>query len=156
NQTLTFTLGANSGLPAGTIFTYAIDWTGDGIVDETISGPSGTTVTHSYANTGTYSVGVTATVHIGTEDYTSYRTYQYVTIFAVTATVQADPGDPTRSALVVEGTADGDYLTLSPGPGNTVALSVSGYSVGTFSAPGGVAFAHLLVNGSGGDDYISL
>src|SRR5262249_45706094 len=28
--------------------------------------------------------------------------------------------------------------------------------VGTFSAPGGVAFAHLLVNGSGGDDYISL
>src|SRR5262249_14909413 len=103
NQTLTFTLGATSGLPPGTVFTYTIDWNGDGIVDQTISGPSGTTVTHSYADAGWYSVGVTATVHLGAEDYTSYTTYQSVAIFAVTATVQADPGDATKSALVVQG-----------------------------------------------------
>ena len=41
----------------------------------------------------------------------------------MTATVQADPGDATKSALVVEGTAGADYLTLSPGAGNAIALS---------------------------------
>ncbi len=156
NQTVTFTLGAVSGLPAGTMFTYAIDWDGDGLADQTVSGPSGTTVTHSYAAGGWYQVGVTATAHIGAEDYTSDTAYQSVTIFAVTATVQADPGDATRIALVVEGSAGADYLTLSPGPGNAIALSVSGYSFGSFAAPGGAAFAHLLVYGSGGDDTIRL
>src|SRR5204862_1087359 len=119
-------------------------------------GPSGTAVNHSYANSGTYVVGVTATVHLGADDYTSYVTYHSVHIFAVTATVQADPGDATRSALVVQGTADADSLVLSPGAGNAIALSVSGYSVGTYSAPGGAAFAHLLVYGNGGDDALYL
>jgi hypothetical protein len=156
NQTLTFTLGATSGLPAGTVFSYAIDWNGDGVGDQTVTGPSGTTISHSYANTGTYNIGVTATVHLGAVDYTSYVTYHAVTIFAVTATVQADPGDATRSALVVQGTAGADSLVLSPGAGNAVALSVSGYSVGSFSAPGGAAFAHLLVYANGGADTLRL
>lgn len=150
NQTLTFTVGASSGLPASTVFTYAIDWNYDGVVDQTVSGPSGTTVNHSFAASGWYYVGVTASVHIGAEDYTSYATYQSVTIFAVTATVQADPGDAAKSALVVQGTADANYLVLSPGTGNAIALSVSGYSVGSFSAPGGAAFAHLLVHAYAG------
>src|SRR5262249_2923560 len=118
NQTLTFTLGADSGLPASTVFTYNIDWNGDGVVDQSVTGTSGATVTHSFANTGGYAVGVTASVHLGGEDFTSYTTYQSVAIFAVTATVQADPGDATRSALVIQGTADADSLTLSPGGGN--------------------------------------
>jgi len=58
--------------------------------------------------------------------------------------------------LVVQGTADADDLTLSPGAGNAIALSVSGYSVGSYSAPGGAAFGHLLVYGNGGDDGIGL
>jgi hypothetical protein len=152
NQVLSFTLGASG----GTSYRYDIDWNGDGVVDQTVTGPSGITVLHSYASSGTYHVGVTATVHLGAADYTSFVTAQSVTIFAVTATVQADPGDATRSALVVEGTAGSDYLTLSPGAGNAIALSVSGYSIGSYSAPGGVAFAHLLVYGYGGDDTIRL
>src|SRR5207237_3741363 len=87
NQTVTFALGATSGLPAGTVFTYAVDWNGDGVVDQTVTGVNGTTVNHSYASGGTYNVGVTATVHIGTEDYTSYTAYHAVSIFAVTAAV---------------------------------------------------------------------
>src|SRR5262249_26098546 len=63
NQTLTFTLGADSGLPASTVFTYAIDWNGDSVVDQTVTGPNGTTVNHSYTATGSYYVAVTATVH---------------------------------------------------------------------------------------------
>jgi hypothetical protein len=156
NQALTFTLGATSGLPAATVFTYAIDWNGDGVADQTLNGPNGTTVTHSYAAGGTYNVGVTATVHIGAEDYTSNAAHQSVTVLAVTATVQADPGDATRSALVVDCTAGADSLVLSPGAGNAIALSVGGSSVGSFAAPGGVAFAHLLVNGNGGGDTIRL
>lgn len=156
NQTLTFTLGASSGLPASTVFTYAIDWNYDGVVDQTVSGPNGTTVEHSYAASGWYYVGVTATVTVDGQEYASYQTYQSVNIFAVTAKVQADPGDASKSALVVEGTADGDYLTFSPGAGNAIALSISGYSVGSFSAPGGAAFTHLLVYGNGGYDSINL
>src|SRR5439155_182759 len=65
NQTLTFTLGATSGLPASTVFTYTIDWNGDGVVDQTVTGPNGATVNHSHAASASYQIGVTATVHIG-------------------------------------------------------------------------------------------
>jgi len=113
-------------------------------------------VGHSYASSGTYSLGVTATVHVGTQDFTSSAAYQYVTVFAVAVTVQADPGDATKKALVVEGTANAETLVLSPGTGNGVVLSIDGTSVGTFAAPGGVAFAHLLVYGYGGNDSLRL
>src|SRR5207249_2576928 len=63
-------------------------------------------------------------------------------------TVQAD--------LVVEGTAYAETLVLSPGTGNGIALSINGISVGTFTAPGGVPFAHLLMYGYGGDDTLRL
>src|SRR5262249_12214399 len=79
-----------------------------------------------------------------------------VTIFAVTATVQADPGDATKSALLVDGTAGADSVVFSPATGNAIALSVSGNSVGSFSAPGGTAFAHLLVYGYAGNDTVKL
>jgi hypothetical protein len=156
NQTLTYTFGAVSGLPASTVFTYAIDWNGDGVTDQTVSGPSGTAVNHSYTASGGYYIRVTATVHIGTEDFTGYAANQSLTILPVTATVQADPGNASKSALVIDGTAGSDSLVLSPGGGNSIALTVNGYSVGTFSAPGGAAFAHLLVYGNGGADTIRL
>lgn len=156
NQTLTFTLGASGGLPASTVFAYAIDWNNDGVVDQTVSGPSGTTINHSFATGGWYNVAVTATATVGGEDYTSYAAYHSVSVLAVAATVQADPDDASKLALVVEGAAGADYLTLSPGAGNAIALSVSGNSVGSFSAPDGAAFAHLLVYGYGGYDSIQV
>jgi hypothetical protein len=155
NQALTFTLAAGA-LPAGYVFTYTIDWNGDGVFDQTVRGASGTTVAHSYAVSGTYLVGVAATVQIGTKTYASPLTTHYVVISAVTAAVQADPGDATRSALVVQGSPDTDDLRLGKGPGNAIELQVSGYSVATYSAPGGAAFGHLLVYGNGGDDGIQL
>jgi hypothetical protein len=156
NQTLTFTLGTTSGLPAGTAFSYAIDWNGDGVADQTVSGPSGTTVAHAYATGGGYSARVTATARVGGQDYTSYAAYQYVTVFAVSVTIQADPVNATLKALVVEGTADAETLLLGPGAGSGVALSINGYSVGTFAAPGGAAFGRLLVYGNGGNDALQL
>src|SRR5439155_11450052 len=40
--------------------------------------------------------------------------------------------------------------------GNGVALSINGTAAGTIAAPGGVAFAHLLVYGYGGNDTLRL
>jgi len=156
NQTLSFTLGATSGLPASTVFSYAIDWNGDGIVDQTVSGANGATVNHSYASSGYYYAVVTATATIAGQTYTSYSTYQTVYVFDVSATIQADPGDSSKSALVVEGGSYADTIVLSPGAGNSVALSYNGYSLGTYSTASGVAFAHLLMYGYGGNDTLRL
>jgi len=83
-------------------------------------------------------------------------TYKYVTVSAVSVTIQTDSGDATKKALVVEGTANAETLVLSPATGNAVALSIDGTSVGTFTASGGVPFAHLLMYGYGGDDTLRL
>jgi hypothetical protein len=151
-QTLTFTLGGSG----GSSYAYAIDWDNDGLVDQTVSGPSGTAVQHSYSVSGVYSVGVTATVRIGAEDYTGARAYQAGQILAVSVTIQTDPGEASKSALVVEGTANGETIVLSPGTGSGVALSYNGTSVGTIAAPGGATFGHVFIYGYAGNDTLRL
>src|SRR5262249_9198508 len=63
HQDLTFTLSASGGASASTVYTYQLDWNGDGIIDQTLSGVSGTTVTHSFASLGTTTVVLTASVN---------------------------------------------------------------------------------------------
>jgi PKD repeat protein len=60
---LTFTLRATDTTPGDEAagFTFAVDWNGDGTTDQTVTGPSGTQVTHSFADIGVYHVGLTAT-----------------------------------------------------------------------------------------------
>jgi hypothetical protein len=61
-QALTYTLAAGeSGLPAATVYTFQIDWDGNGTIDQTVSGLSGTTVSHTYGGVGSYAISVTAT-----------------------------------------------------------------------------------------------
>lgn len=59
----TMTVGAVDPSPAdaAATFTYEIDWTGDGVVDQTLTGPADPPVTHTYATAGTYRVTVWAT-----------------------------------------------------------------------------------------------
>ncbi|HYT91905.1 MAG TPA: hypothetical protein VEL76_24540, partial [Gemmataceae bacterium] len=90
------------------------------------------------------------------EDYTSARAYQAAQILLVSVTIQPDPADASLSALVVEGTLNGETIVLSPGTGNGVALSYNGTSVGTITAPGGAAFGHLLIYGYASNDTIRL
>jgi Ca2+-binding RTX toxin-like protein len=157
NQALTFTLTASGGLPPGTVFSYAIDWNGDRIADQTVSGPSGTTVQHSYPVSGAQHPGVTATVRLRGEDYTSPRTEQLVTVFPIAVTIQPDPLEASRSALVVEGSASGDTISVLPSaPGNGLYVAIQGIVIGKFTAPGGVAFSHVLVYGYGGPDTVYL
>src|SRR5262249_7942623 len=118
NQPIKLTLQAGG----GTSYRFDIDWNNDGVVDQTVSGPSGTTVEHTYSTSGwTYAV-VTATVTVGGQDYTSSKWYQWEVVYDVTATVQTDPGDATKSALVVQGSSGGAPISLSRGSGNPIDL----------------------------------
>ncbi|MFO0947276.1 MAG: choice-of-anchor D domain-containing protein [Planctomycetota bacterium] len=58
-----FNLFANdvSSVDQSASFDFAIDWDGDGIVDQNVSGGSGMQVTHAYAVKGTYTIKLTAT-----------------------------------------------------------------------------------------------
>lgn len=154
NQTLTFTLNAIAGgLPASTVFTYDIDWDGDGIVDQTLNGVSGTTVAHSYAAGGSYTIGMTATVN----GHTSALFTQAITI-AASVSVQTDPRDTTKQALVIDGTSTaGETIVLSPGTGNGVMVSIAGISVGNVTPSGTGPFGTIIVHvGSGVNDVVQL
>lgn len=152
NQPLTFTLSTSvAGLPANTLFSYAIDWDGDGTVDQIVNGPSGATVAHSYATGGLYTIKMTATVNGQTSAGVSLAT----TILTFLS-FQADPGDPTKLALVVDGTAGADTIILSAATGNGVTVSMNGTTVGTFAPSGGTAFGHVIVNAGDGNDVVRL
>jgi hypothetical protein len=152
NQNVAFTLGGSG----GSTYSFAIDWNNDGLVDQTVSGPNGTTVQHSFAASGTYYAAVTATVTVGAANYTSEVSYQAVQVLAVSVTMQADPADASKTALIVEGGAGAETIVVSPGTGNGTALTYNGTSVGTITAPGGAAFGHLIVYGYAGNDTIRL
>jgi len=69
-ETLTFLFSALDPPPTetGALFTYRIDWDGDGTVDETVSGPSeGISVSRTFPIRGTYRVLVTAIDSEGAE-----------------------------------------------------------------------------------------
>jgi hypothetical protein len=61
-QTLTYTLGASeTGAAANATYTFKIDWDGNGAAYQTVTGPSGTQVTHAFSAAGACTVTVTAT-----------------------------------------------------------------------------------------------
>ncbi|MGB8168344.1 MAG: kelch repeat-containing protein [Chthoniobacteraceae bacterium] len=59
----TFTLTAQSSYPyaASDVFTFVIDWKNDGTDFQTVTGVSGTTVTHTFSSTGGFSIRLNAT-----------------------------------------------------------------------------------------------
>ncbi|MBX9579112.1 MAG: right-handed parallel beta-helix repeat-containing protein [Gemmataceae bacterium] len=139
-QPLTFTLTATG---ADGPFTFAIDWDGNGSVDQTVTGPSGTTVTHTYPDTGSYTVGVTATDGPGC---TSGVAQAAVTISV--ARVMTDPCDASKQSLFVGGTTGADAIVVSPAAGGAVQVHINGATVGTFSPTGRV----VVYAQAGGDD----
>jgi hypothetical protein len=110
NQPLTFTLSANG--PAGSVYTFALDWNRDGVTDQTVTGVSGTTVTHSFGTSGINTVYMKASLNGVTSDLA----WASVNILPISVQVAADPADPTRQALFVTGTAGNDTIILGPGP----------------------------------------
>jgi hypothetical protein len=166
NQSATYTLMAGGGgLPPGTIFTWAISWDGNGsswnngpygngVVEQTVTGPSGTKVSHTFTTINNYYIQLAATVgSTGVSSLFTYPTVFMVGVFPFT--IQPDPANPNQYALVFHLTSPG-YISVAPGPnGNAVSVAFA-TATGTISAPGGVAFAHLIIYGGAGSNSIGV
>jgi Ca2+-binding RTX toxin-like protein len=144
---LTYTLTALDPEPkdqaAG--FTFGIDWNGDGTVDQTVQGASGIQVPHIFTQKGSYSIQVTATDKDGGKS----SAVTHVTN-ALTAVLETDPVDGTKSALFVGGTTGNDTIVFMPGKmARTVDVTVNGAFQGEFSPTG-----HLIAYGQAGNDTI--
>ena len=108
----TFTLGATDPSPVDQAagFTFNIDWDGNGTVDQTVTGPAGTTVTHTFGGTGADTVTVTATDKDG-----GTRTRPRLTVQVKTAALVDDFLNPGQKLLAVGGTDGADNFNLVPG-----------------------------------------
>jgi Ca2+-binding RTX toxin-like protein len=147
---LPYTLTASeTGQPAGTSFTYRIDWDGNGTVDQTLSGASGLVVNRVYPASGNYTIKVTALDAAG--NVTPQTATQAVVIKQVA--LEVDPADPAQTALFIGGTTGTDTITIAPAntTGTTVTVSINGVlqAGGPFSPTG-----HLVVYGQAGNDVI--
>jgi Ca2+-binding RTX toxin-like protein len=146
-QLLTFTLGAADPSKADQAagFTFSIDWDGDGTVDQVVSGPSGTTVQHAFASTGTFNVGVTATDRDGG---VSTPATQLVDVRA--AALEPDPLDPSLLQLVVGGTSGDDLIILARNDKQGgVRVWINGHDEGVFTPTGGI-----VAHGYEGNDVL--
>jgi Ca2+-binding RTX toxin-like protein len=146
-QARTFTLTASdpSSVDQAADFTFTITWE-DGTT-QTVTGPSGTTVSHTFTATGAYKVQVTAKDKDGSP---SAAVTQTDTITAVA--LETDPTDPSKTALFVGGTTGADTITVKPADANgTLDVKIDKTDLGNYKPTG-----HLIVYGQAGDDTIKL
>jgi Ca2+-binding RTX toxin-like protein len=120
-------------------FTFAIDWNNDGTIDETVAGPSGTTVSHAFWQVGSHSVSVSATDRDGDVSLAATHT--------VTITAAALQG----GVLVVGGTQGNDVIVLSKESPTAVRVWINGQDEGLFTPTNG-----LLAHGYAGDDTLTV
>jgi methionine-rich copper-binding protein CopC len=100
-----FTLSAqdSSASNLAGLWTYDIDWDGDGKFDEQHVGPATLTTTRVYPNNGSWTIFVQATAQDGSTtslDSTAVRVHSFLT--------QPDPDDPTKTNLLLGGTPGAD------------------------------------------------
>jgi predicted outer membrane repeat protein len=152
-QPLTFTLSATdpSVVDRSAGFTYQISW-GDGTAQQvpaTPSNGSGTPVTHVFTETGTYTILVTAIDKDGGASAAASYTMRIAA-----AELQADPLDPTQTALVVGGTTGNDEIQFkfkSGQEGAGIEIFIDRTSLG-FHNP----TSRLIAYGQAGNDQIEV
>jgi hypothetical protein len=143
-QPLIYTLTASeSGLPANTSYSYSVQW-GDGSPVQTLSGPSGTQVSHAYTTPGTYSVNLTA---IDPSGNASVPVTMSVTVSTVL--METDPYNSSLTALYVGGTTGYDTIAITPMAGGGVQVGMNLVNYGSFSPTG-----HVVIYGQTGNDII--
>jgi hypothetical protein len=146
---VSFTLGATdpSSVDTAAGFTFNIDWDSNGTVDQTVTGPSGTVVSHTFATTGSVTVTATAADKDGG---VSAPVTQTVTVQQ--AALIPDQLNPGQMLLAVGGTEGNDTISLVPaGNSGRIRVFENGQSLGTFGQAGRIA-----VFGLAGDDNIHL
>lgn len=145
NATLSFTLDATdpSSADQAAGFDFNIDWDGDGVVDETVSGPSGLSVDHVFAVAGQTTVIMTATDKDGD---TSAAVSHGVNIIQPLSAFEVGPSQVSLNGngvlpMTIFSTADFDVTAL-----DVATLRLSG------AAPVHHAFADA--NGDGALDLV--
>jgi Ca2+-binding RTX toxin-like protein len=149
SQTLSFTLLSSdpSSVDTAAGFTFNVDWNGDGTVDQTVSGTSGTVVTHSFSTEGTFNVTVTATDKDGG---VSAPALLGVTVKA--AAVMDDPLNPGHKLLAVGGTDGNDWIhTVQLGRTGQLKVLIRGKQVGLFEP-----VERIAVYAGTGNDMVTL
>jgi Ca2+-binding RTX toxin-like protein len=147
-QALTYTLTASDPNPAaGKTFTFVIDWYGNGTFDQTVSGPSGMTVSHVFAGPGTFTVKVTAVDSAGASS-----TPASAAVGVTAAALETDPTNASQTALFVGGTTGTDAITIAPADASgNLLVTVNGVNAGPFHPSG-----HIIVYAQAGNDTIRL
>jgi hypothetical protein len=150
-QPLNYVLSASeTGEPASTLFTFRIDWDGNGTIDQTVTGPSGMIVSDIFSVSKTYTIKVTAADSVGN---TSIAPAATVTIAAIG--LQTDPHDSALTALVIGGTTGADTITVLPtnAAGTSVSVTINGSL-----QPGGpfMPTGHIIIYGQAGNDIMQV
>jgi VCBS repeat-containing protein len=141
-QARTFTLTASdpSSVDQAANFTFKLSW-GDGST-QTVVGPSGTTVDHTFVASGTYTVQLTSVADKDGGLYTHVASAA-LTIKAV---------DVQGNNLVVGGTTGDDKIVITPtDTSGDLSVTIGGASQGVFKPTG-----EIIAYGQAGNDTIQL
>jgi hypothetical protein len=144
-QPLTYTLTATdpSQLDTNALFTFNIDWDGDGTIDQTVVGASGTKVTHIYETPATDVISVTATdVNGGVSAPATVN----VTISNLAV---------INGVLEISGTSGDDVIKVTNGKHGDLIVTLNKVKIGTFN-PARDHFNSIAIYGCDGNDTISV
>jgi hypothetical protein len=126
-------------------FTFEIDWDGNDTVDQTVSGPSGTSVDHTFTTEGLHQVQVWATDKDGGKSDAAQHTAPIAVV-----ELQVDPLDPNKLALFIGGTTGADVI-VARRKDASVEVTLNGAKLGCFSPSGST-----VVYGQAGNDALTL
>jgi hypothetical protein len=146
NEPLTYTL-TPIGDPAGTVFTDNINW-GDGSPTQTVTGPSGTQVTHAYRTAGSADLTITASDQGGRTASWS----EYVFTAPLTVAIQTDPAHTSQQMLIMTDTGGNDNIKLGSAANDGVSLDVGVQNLGAIAPTNGNPFALVMVFGGYADN----
>lgn len=124
-------------------FTFDIDWNGDGTIDETVTGPSGLQVEHTFEVYGAQRVLVTA----WDRNEMPSAPVEW-NVWVATAELQTING---QSVLVVGATTGTDNITISPRNARMVDVRINRTAAQRFAGPD-----RVIVYGQAGHDRITL
>jgi Ca2+-binding RTX toxin-like protein len=147
-QPLSFTFTV-AGAAAGNV-SYAIDWNGDGTVDQTVVGGTSVRVEHVYTNTGSYTISAIATDSSGKSSAAATH--------GVSIAKWAVQNDATGARmLVIGGTEWADMIELKPRSDNSIRvnLNYSSFDV-VVRGSGVVPISRVIVYGQAGDDWVKI
>lgn len=136
-----YTLNVTSPVDPTAQYLFTVDW-GDGSASETITGTSGTQLTHTYLTLGNKTLSVTA------KDIYDLSSAPATKLVSVTQTAVI------FDVLYVGGTDARDKITLTSvtaADGKTIRVRIGDVNLGTFANP-----TKAVVFGLGGNDVISI